>query len=82
MDLDKKVALNCNVSNLELPENYQMDDADFVECDDFWGTVELLRILRGFSNHTIPEFEVNPNLLFWSPFTGPSYKERATAAKH
>lgn len=39
MDLDKKVALNCNVSNLELPENYQMDDADFVECDDFWGTV-------------------------------------------
>ena len=70
MDLNKKVAFNCNVSNLELPENYQMDDADLVDCDEFWGKVELSMILRGFSNRTIPEFEVNPNLLSWSPFIG------------
>ena len=70
MDLNKKVAFNYNVSNLELPENYGMDDADFVDCNEFWGKVELSMIQRGFSNRTIPEFEVNPNLLFWSPFIG------------
>ena len=70
MDLNKKVAFNFNVSNLELPENYQMDDADFVDCDVFWGKVELSMIFRGFLSRTIPEFEVNPNLLFWSPFIG------------
>jgi len=64
MDLNKKVAFNCNVSNLELPENHQVDDANCVDCDDFWGKVELLMILPGFLNRTIPEFEVNPNLLF------------------
>jgi len=45
-----------------------VDDADYVDCDEFWGKVELSMILRRFSNRTIPEFEVNPNLLFWSPF--------------
>ena len=70
MDLNKKVAFNCNVSNLELPEKYQMDDADLVDCDEFWGKVELSMILRGFSNCTVPKFKVNSNLLFWSPFIG------------
>ena len=64
-NLKKKVAFNCNVSNLELPENYQMDDANFVDCDEFWGKVELSMIQRGFSNCMIPEFEVNPNLLLF-----------------
>lgn len=36
--------------------------------DDFWEKVELSMILRGFSNRTAPAFDVNPNLLSWSPF--------------
>ena len=45
-----------------------MDDANFEDFDAFSGKVELSMILRGFSNDTIPKFEVNPNLLFWSSF--------------
>lgn len=82
MDLDKKVVLNCNVLNLELFENYQMDDVDFVECDDFWGIVEFLRILRGFLNYTIFEFEVNFNFLFWFFFIGSLYEERVIVVKY
>ena len=41
MDLNKKVSFACNKSQLELLENYNREDADFVDCDRFWEKVKL-----------------------------------------
>ena len=72
MDLNKKVSFACNKSQLELPENYNREDADFVDCDRFWEKVELAMVLRGFPGRMVPELVVETNLLSWSPFIGRS----------
>ena len=52
MDLNKKVSFACNKSQLELLENYNREDADFVDCDSFgkrsnlpWEKVKLAMVL-------------------------------------
>ena len=70
MDLNKKVSFACNMSDMELPEAYNRDDADFVHCDKFWENVELSMIQRGFPGRNLPELDVSPSLLSWSPFIG------------
>ena len=72
MDLNKKVSFACNKSQRELPENYNREDADFVDCDWFWEKVELAMVLRGFPGRVVPELVVETNLLSWSPFIGRS----------
>ena len=49
MDLNKKVSFACNKSQLELPENYNREDTDFVDCDRFWEKVKLAMVLKGIS---------------------------------
>ena len=70
MDLNKKVSFACDKSQLELPEEYDQNDADYVDCECFWEKVELALLVRGFPCHTVPEFEVQTQLLLWSPFMG------------
>lgn len=36
MDLNNKVSFACNKSELELPQNYNREDADFLDCERFW----------------------------------------------
>ena len=45
MDLNKKVSFACNKSQLELLENYNREDPDFVDCDRFWEKVKLAMVL-------------------------------------
>lgn len=70
MDLNKKVSFACDKSQLELPEEYDQNDADYVDCEYFWEKVELAMLMRGFPRRTVPEFEVQTHLLSWSPFIG------------
>jgi len=70
MDLNKKVSFACDKSQLELPEEYDQNDADYVDCECFWEKVELAMLVRGFPRRTVPEFEVQTQLLSWSPFIG------------
>ena len=70
MDLNKKVSFACNMSDIELPEAYNCDNADFVHCDKFWENVELSMIQRGFPGRNLPELDASPSLLSWSPFIG------------
>ena len=35
MDLNRKIKFKCPLSQLKLPEKYDIADADFVNCDDF-----------------------------------------------
>ena len=70
MDLNKKVSFACDKSQLELPEEYDQNDADYVDCECFWEKVELAMLVRRFPCHTVPEFEVQTQLLLWSPFMG------------
>jgi hypothetical protein len=68
MDLNKKVAFDCPLSDLELPDDYDANEADTVNCDTFWRNVELGMILRGFPQRKVPAFNIKPSLLGWSPF--------------
>ena len=70
MDFDKKVSFACDKSKLELPEEYDQNDAEYVDCECFCEKVELAMLVRGFPRRTVPEFEVQTQLLSWSPFTG------------
>ena len=67
MALKKKVSFACNMSDMELPEAYNRDNADFVHCDKFWENVELSMIQRGFPGRNFPELDASPSLLSWSP---------------
>jgi hypothetical protein len=64
MDLNKKVAFDCPVSDLELPEEYDRSEADLVDLDDFWWRVEMTMVLRGFPGRKVPALDVKPNLFF------------------
>ena len=68
MDLNKKVSFACNKLDLELPEDYDMHDADYIDCESFWEKVELSMVLRGFPNRNVTEFQVRTHLLSWLPF--------------
>ena len=43
-----------------------------MNCDDFWMNVQLTMLVRGFPGTNIADFNVQPNLLKWSPYTGPN----------
>ena len=70
MDLNKKVAFDCPQSYLELPDDYDTQEADIVDSDNFWRKVEMSMIIRGFPNRVVPDFKIRPSLLFWAPFIG------------
>lgn len=55
---------------LQLLDEYDMNEADIVDSDDFWLRVEMAMILRGFPGHKIQAFDIKPNLLDWAPFIG------------
>ena len=70
MDLNRKVSFSCSMSDLELPEVYDRDAADIVDCDSFWEKVELAIVLRGFPNRVVSALQVDTSLLSWSPYIG------------
>ncbi len=70
MDLNKKVAFDCPFSELELPDDYDINNTDTVDCYTFWNNVELGMVLRGFPQRKVPEYNVKPDLMQWSPFIG------------
>ena len=63
MDLNKKVSFVPDKSQLELPEEYDQNDADYVDCECSWEKVELAMLMRDFPRRTVPEFEVQTQLL-------------------
>jgi len=68
MDLNKRVSFACDKLQLELLEEYDQNDADYVDCECFWEMVELAMLMRGGPCCTVPEFEVQTQLLSCSPF--------------
>ena len=75
MDLNRKVCFKSPVSDLQLPEEYDEDEADYVDCFEFWNKVNASIIMRGLSkNMSDSQSDVEPNLQ-WSPFIGPKSRK-------
>lgn len=70
MDLNRKISFRCPMSELELPDKYDREEADRVECEQFWEKVELGMVMRGFSDREVEQLKVRPNLLNWAPYIG------------
>ncbi len=70
MDLNRKVSFKCPSSQLDLPDEYDEDKADYVDADRFWNNVEMAMLLRGFPDPIVEGFRVDPDLLEWAPFIG------------
>ena len=62
MDLNKKINFRCSMSDLQLQEEFDENDADLVDCETFWSNVEFSIIICGFSGRTVNYFKVEPNL--------------------
>ena len=75
MDLNRKISFRCPMSELELPEKYDREGADRVDCEKFWEKVELGIVMRGFSDREVEELKVRPNLLNWAPYIGKETRE-------
>ena len=71
MNLNKKVTFKCALSDLTLPDDYDENEADYVDCKKFWERVENSIVAKGLTEKTLEEFRISPNLLFWSPYIGP-----------
>ena len=67
INLNKKINFRCSMSDVQLPEEFDENDADLVDSETFWSNVESSIIIRGFPGRTVYDFEAEPYLLAWSP---------------
>ena len=58
LDLNQKANFECYANDLKLPNKYEEDDRDLVDCEKFWSNVELSAILQGFPDREADDFKV------------------------
>ena len=67
MDLNKKIAFQCNMEDIEDIDNQDDETSRDVDCETFWETVELQILLHGFPNRKVKRFLIRPSFKNWSP---------------
>ncbi|KAJ8023112.1 HMG domain-containing protein 3 [Holothuria leucospilota] len=69
LDVDKKGAFRCNISDVELPD--ESEESDIEDCDLFWDDVEKNMLATGFLGQDVNNpYDVGPSYTHWSPYIG------------
>ena len=69
-DLNCKVVFKYQSVDEELP-NQGDEDADYVNCEQFWEKVTSSVLGKGFLGRKVEVLSLEPRLNFWSPYIGP-----------
>ncbi|PIK60069.1 hypothetical protein BSL78_02974 [Apostichopus japonicus] len=77
LDIDKKGAFRCDVSNLELPS--ESEENDTVDCEQFWEDVQKNVLALGLMGHSqINPYDISPSYTYWSPYIGSNTRKGRT----
>ena len=67
-DLNRKVLFECSTIEDDIRDD--IDNADYVDCEEFWSKVEMTIRSKGHTT-TIPDhFGIKPSTANWSPYMG------------
>ena len=69
-DLNRKVAFQCNLNDVEDVDDTESDTVGDVDCDKFWKDAECNILASAFPDSVSTKFSIKPSFKNWSPFMG------------